>query len=283
MAVRLVSEESTKDLDGEKVSRKYLVDFETVVGCKAARAAVGISLNDAYIGLDGVSDDDLLCISIKSSLRSESPKVWDVTVEYSDDPGEWVAPEEDDNPLLRDPVIRWGFIEGTETYFVDTEDKRVVNAAGDTFDQIPEREAATLFVQIVRNESSYDPTLAMQYANAVNASGFVVDGKSIPAGAAKMSPITGEPKTEGEYEYFEVTYTIKFREEGWKQYFENAGYNALNDEGKLYRIRDQKGQEIVKPRALNSDGTAKDEGAEPDEPLEFTPYYERSFGIFSFN
>lgn len=278
--VEIKGETATYDYDKEQVTREYILTYDSIVSANDAVGDSGIPARGSHYAhpFTGAvaQGEEKLVKSISAKIESNFPKTWVVTVNYDDEPDEFTR-----SPLSRDPIIRWGFIEGTETYFIDTEDAKVINKAGDPFENLPERENVMLTVEYIVNLSAFDPVTSYLYANAVNLGSFSIDGVIIPAGKAKMSAPKAEPKKMHGVEYYEITYKMKFNEDGWKFEPLNEGFNEIAN-GELVPIVDFSGKQVTKPRPLDENGAAKDVGEEADA-LEFKPYRELSFSGFGFS
>lgn len=202
-----------------------------------------------------------------------------VSVEYSIPDGETTG-EIATNPLL-DPIeFRYGAAEYTESYFVDKSStpKPVVNAAGDTFEQLPTRDASMPTIEFEKNVASYNPLTYAGYANSINNANVTIDGVTYAAKTLRLKPIKAVKKSvvfEGDpLTYYTLSFQILINPATWDVKIPNIGFNELVS-GKLAPILDDRGRAIIKPRPLNSDGSKKDVGEAPDD-LVFAAYEEKT-------
>jgi hypothetical protein len=89
----------------------------------------------------------------------------------------------------------------------------LVNSAWTRFDPSPEWDDSRLMLTIGRNELVVDPTVLMQYKDAVNSDPFW----GAQPGQAKLKPIKARGAFSNGLFYFATTYEIHFRAEGFSQ------------------------------------------------------------------
>lgn len=186
------------------------------------------------------------------------------------------------SPLARPPRVRWTTSLASEAYFVDQDNWQVVNSAGQPFDEMPERDRITSGVTITVNQSRIDVDQMYEFSNTVNLRAFTIsDGTStwiIPKLLAKIGAISAsELKIESDIKYYEVTYPISIRKEGWLDVFLDQGYYEIVN-GELQEIRAKGQRPIKKPAPLNGSGHALSAGSAPAE-LVFRPYRRKDHQI----
>lgn len=151
-----------------------------------------------------------------------------------------------DNPLLRPTVVTGGFQMYQKPVEKDFFGKPILNTANQKLEGI-EIDDARPHVTMVRNEVTYDWTLAQQYVNRVNSSPFYGAG----IGQVKCANIGGQgPNTENNVTYYTVTYEFQFRQEGWQPSYQNRG--RKNKDGTP--CTDQNGNEMDEPAYLDANG-----------------------------
>ena len=127
------------------------------------------------------------------------------------------------------------------------------------------------------------PTWILDYENAVNNAAITIRGLSIPQYTGKLSNIrVGDLKIEGDYQYFEFSYTLEVRRDKWIPL-------KILDQGLRYKsgadrkhIMDQS----TPPRPVSSPKLLDGSGGVLSDPTpnnavykEFTVYYARNFSI----
>jgi len=271
---RFQSRSSNHTAEEATHTRVFIVQCNSVSdGTATAINAVGVpALGDVHdIDVDAYAKS-------KSCQPLDSQKyVFIVNVEYSD--------EYFDSPLNKPTEITWSSSEATEQMFEDLSDpvERVLNSAGEPFDQLVERDSSELMATVVRNQATFD-TNVFSYVNTINDDDFTLDAQTIPKGCAKMGPISISPwKQEHGIDYRIYTYPIKFKAgtDPWKKRVLDYGYEELDGEGGRKPIVNQDGIKVKKPWPLDH-GSAKENATDEPAELEFVAYEEKDFSVFSF-
>lgn len=256
------------------------------------------------------TDTTMWARAIDVSPRGENATVWDVTVEYAssgyggfgagDSDGDGVP--DDPNPLLRPTLISYGFIQqqipvaegmyygkykllNNGTYD-NTELKNigdagvfrrdVMSSARERFDPLPIEDVAFPVITIVKNEATFDLVKQRQRINKVNADEFLGAAK----GTLKMADIAAESRAESVTQsngitilirYYQVTYQIQHREEGWWQDILDQGTfsNEFDANANRYITRvitDEDGLPRQTPTKLNGSGNILEPKDFPDWP-----------------
>jgi hypothetical protein len=246
----------------EKAVREYDRVFRVVTnssldGALTAETAVdpflGIripNLFSSYIEPNGITFDlTAIARKIEAGQDDADPLTWLVTVSYSNhtDQPELGNP----NPLLRPAEIKWSFAQFQRIADIDQFNNPVVNSAGEPFDPPLEKDDSRPVLVITRPEAGIDPGLFYQYRDAINSDPFF----GAPAGTAKVQSIEATRRFENNFYFWDVTYTIHFRPDGWDLNVLDQGYNALDANGQpTVRILDKYGQALAKPALLNGLG-----------------------------
>lgn len=214
---------------------------------------------------------------------------FDVTVQYTD-PDSTVG--EIQSPLDRPADISYGATEVNAPYFLDcsTPAKRVVNSAGDPFEQYLEREDGEMAITITVNEATHDAVAADAFSHTINAGPVTIDGTTFDTGTLKLSPITATKTRERvqnngfweDFTYYKRTYVVKARKKGWSDKVLDVGLNERQGDlatgFTLKPILDFTQQSIKKPWPL--DGSGKKQSGDTTVPpveLEFKPYTQADF------
>jgi hypothetical protein len=248
---------ASDELEGGK--RSYTRVFRVITDSGLASAlAVGLAadlpqLGDPHTAQDGAIDETVKCLKVSPQQDSENPQVWTVDIEYG--PPTKTDEQQNPNPLLRPAVISYSFAKYQRACYNDINGKAIRNAANDWFDPCPEIDDSRPVVSITRNEPIFNASLAIAYQDAVNSDAFL----GAQPGQVKVSGISARNQTENNYSFWEVTYELEFRREGWQLQLLNQGRNSLWEDGSLLPIP-KKGK--------NADGTIGwQEGTQVDEPV----------------
>jgi len=165
--------------------------------------------------------------------------VWEATCTYSSSRTALPAGAPEDQPT----VYTWGSEPRTVTfdYFAGVPK----NTAGDLFVPTLEGVVQDLTLNVSRNELSFDATTLKGYLNTINSVAFTVAGYSAPLSTCLIKSITGTSKLVDGVEYWEVQYSLVFRQHdpswlddpdtpfvvsdnAWKRRVLNAGYRELD-------------------------------------------------------
>lgn len=250
-------------------------------------------LNDVYQDKDGaIPDLFLLCDGI--SVSTSGFEFFIVTASYSVPPGGGSHNPETDNPLDQPVEYEWEVGLTQEIVEVDINGDAIVNAAGDPPEQPVTADIHSVFLSCMRNESSFDASIAISATNTLNSDNFV--GAS--PGQAKCVGIWSSKVTTEESVYWPVRYRFEFRKgfngqaNGFKKRIINRGFNMIKG-GKLVRIveGDEPGDlvadqlrptrpGVTRPRLLANDGTLLAANAQPIV-LEFDLYESIAFSQFN--
>lgn len=189
---------------------------------------------------------------------------WLVTVEYSSE-----VEESPENPLLREPEVSWEFQQFQKPAERDVNGNTITNSAGDPFDPAPEVDDSRPVLVVVKNEATFNEARAIQYQDAVNTDQF----RGFEPNQAKIQSITGRKMEENNVEFWQVTYTVHFRREGWNLEILDRGYNEAGGTP----IFDEKGQKPSQPPLLNGSGQKLESSGTPQYRT-YQVYKERAFG-----
>lgn len=168
---------------------------------------------------------------------------WTVTVEYDtqqDEAGGSSSGSKGNkpNPLNRQPRDSWSFAQFQEDVERDVDDEEIATANGEFIAGIT-RDASNLVLQYQRNEASFNVATALEYQDTVNKSTFL----GAPPRCAKVQAITAQKQFEDNVRFYEVTYEIHFRRQGWDKKILHQGRKFKRSYVKATPIT---GPEVVK-------------------------------------
>lgn len=180
----------------------------------------------------------------------------------NDDPRIWIAKaaydskveEKDENPTKRRPEISGSFEEYKKVVVKDRDGNPVQTSARGNFASPPELEDGYPQIVITRNEKQLDFTAMLDYRYVVNSKAWA----GFEAGQCLMKPITWKRVIEntptGDLIFYQKTYTIQVKEDGWPLELLDQDIMKLDGEGRRVKIVDAKQQPITKPALLDGSG-----------------------------
>jgi len=267
------------------VVRAFLVTTDDIHdGPEVARLADGVPRYGNTLN----GDEGTRVTSVDADPVQKSGVHWEVVVEYTG--GDGTFEPIDVHPLEREPEYSFGGDSYTEPYFLDEsqpEPKAFVNAAGDPFEQLWERDKGDLTITLTKNVAFWSTFEADEFNNTTNADIVFIDGVGYAPDVLKMGVITAVKTSEVwqglTVDYYKATYPIKVRKSGWKDKPLNYGYNAIRQVTKdvdgvptLVMVRepivDRTGTKITKPWPLTLEGKAMPSATDQPPELEFLPY-----------
>lgn len=265
----------TAELD-EKNRRTYQRQFalESTVD-NELEAVVLQYVIDNIVGLGGVMPGDSLAFCRGLSLAQvEDGYRWTCTADF----GFIEAEDEELNPLEQPAEFDWSFQTETIPIDYDQDGYRIQNSCGDppaTAIEVPTYRAV---LKISRNEATFDPELAWQYAGAVNADNF----QGAAPGTVQFVPPRAKRQRDQTYGfYWSVEYEFIFNPDRFVPYrLLDQGYRELNDDDEPVYILDNEGEKVSDP-VLLKDGKRLESG-EPPVFLEFDHLPQLPFSIFNF-
>lgn len=270
----------------DRIFREYIRVFQVLCdtptdGPKTAREGVSVLIGDSY-SYYGENDPLAFCHEITPELVSaeEHQRFWKVFCKYASA----------ENPLDRPPVKRWNFNKCSKAIEKDLDGRTLLNSALCTFDPPKEIDDSRPVYTFIRNEPTFDPTIAIFYQDSINEDPFLI----ADPGQAKISNISGDEKRENGILFWEVTYEFEFRREGWQTEMLDQGFRELlgfeeaeddtsatsgvststsddttppcvtNSRKPIYRqILDREGIPSNEPTLLNGHGRQLGEGCDP--------------------
>lgn len=272
--------EATKGV--REMTRKWIVTADENIGpCSCLRIlrddfipAIIPAVGD-YYKTDEEEDKAAICKTVSITNINNDRFIFGVSANYS---SEQEDGESQENPLSRPPDISYKGTKSTVVYTVDSEGKPVLNSSDEPFEEPLEKDDTRPTLTITRNEAKFVFANAVEYQDAVNQDVFF----GADPGKAKIQDISAKYVVEGVYAYWNVTYEIQFRRDGWLDKVMDRGYRSKTrqtlPDGSLARRRfdyeqltDANGQPLTKPVKLDGQGKPLEDGKDAVY-LDFKPY-----------
>ena len=134
--------------------------------------------------------------------------------------------EEDENPLARPAKISWSAAMYQRATLFDADGKPIRNAAGDLFD--PQEVEDERWVISVKKNVAAVPKWILSYRMVVNDGAVRIQGLTFPKETLRLQGLAiSEEQIENRIPFYEVSFELHFREEGWRRPLINRGYNEL--------------------------------------------------------
>lgn len=276
---------------GDQATRVY-----TVVSTSSNNTAVQIQNLPQIPNVGNIHPSNFwLRVKERPRIARLAPFYWEVTVNY-----EWAYIAANDptapTPLDEPTLVRFGFAGGDEPIDVDADGLPIGTSAGEVFDPGVSVGTNDWFVEMVRNEATFNSNIALNYKDVVNSSTFL----GLPAGTWKIRGIEADQQTFGDsLIYWRVTYTIDGRKPQaasykvgpgvgaarytltadtppWYRRVRNVGLYEINGSGAQVRITDANGDAITTPVPLELDGSRRTDIENPLW-LSFKVYEEKSY------
>ena len=206
-------------------------------------------------GLPDVGDthpDDLGAVVIDKSAQpvGDNRTTWHVSILYQNQNRTIrIAPQED--PLDRDPVIRWDNYTLRKVVEKDLDDNPIASSAGDFYEPFTELEEYFPMVTIERIELNYDPVKVNRHMNTLNSSATTIAGIKVAAKQALLKSYDGANVFIDGDQYWRVIYQVMFAPT-WDLILIDRGLYYLDGETKKRITID--GKDAVKAQNLNGSG-----------------------------
>jgi hypothetical protein len=220
------------------------------------------------------------CRNVKVTQDDGAPRKWTIEATYSSKPIKENQAEE--NPLNRPAQIEIETASYRRAIWQDINGDAVLNSAGDYFDPPVEIDVGYWTFRVKKNVADI-PTYLLDYENAVNNAAFTIRGLSIGQYEAKLSNIrVGDLKIEGDYQYFEFSYTMERRREKWIPLKVLDQGLRFKSEANRKHIMDNSTppRPVTSPRLLDGNGAVLSDPTPTNAKYrEFTVYYARNFSV----
>jgi hypothetical protein len=242
------------------------------------------------MGIDVHPDYTLaLCTGTDATQPSASPYDWLVVATYST-----IQPRQpEDNPLARPDIVRWsgraivqvvdsalwGGVEdwdgnplaysgsGNPPPLDIGERTAIMNTAADLYDPTLQDEGYDLVATVERNVA-YVPQWLIYYASypaSVNDATLMFGGIEMDEATLKiMMPNVSELLIENQIQYYKLTMSFAYREDGWDWRVANMGLNEFTNSGTKQPIKFF-GVPVATPQMLDENGEAILSGNRADQ------------------
>jgi hypothetical protein len=278
---------------GEKGVREYIRTFQVQTdsnldGPLFVRLASGIPRRGEYYLTATESDFAARVKRVTPTQDDDNPKLWKVQVEYSTD-----VPDEDENPLNRPAEITWGFNHYRRQATEDIYGKPLLNSVGEHFDPLPMMDDSRPTLTVVRNEASFNPSLAIAYQDAINSTPFL----GFAPGQAKVIGISASSQVaqvnDQDFVYWRVQYDFEFCREGhlsrvldqgrYRRHLPGIDLPLKANQIPRVAISDAQGNPVTDPVPLNGAGLPVD-APNPSKAkyLSYEVYKNLPFTVFGF-
>ena len=277
MAVSQVTElnqrTATHDKDKTEYVRTYAVitnsnsdDQTTVLASGSIPALFALHPNDsgAYVRTRTATEVEKL---------TTGGSAWTVAISYSDS-----TEDDEENPLDEPTIYNWGQVKRDIVAERDQANNAVVNSAGDPFHNPPAiRQKSLVQLQVTKNFSSFDGSLAINYVDRVNSAAF--SGGAI--GTVLCEGVSAQgPNVENDISFYTVTASFLYDPQGWQpRKILDQGFRFL-DNGVVKPI-EALGVPVSEPKLLDGQGGVLAVGGNPVF-LEFNLYAEANFNSMGF-
>lgn len=221
-----------------------------------------------------------LCRSVRVRQQDGEPRHWTIEAEYSTAPVE--DQQQEENPLNRPVKRKWRTNKYRQAIDRDVNNQAILNSAGDYFDPPVEVDRSHWTCTVTANVSDV-PSYILDYEDAVNNASITLGGISVAQYTAKIDEIDiSELKIEGEYEYYEFTYTLEMRREKWIPIKILDQGMRFKDGSNRKQIVDNStpARPVSSPRLLNGSGAVlSDPSPSTAVYLDKTVYYAKPFNV----
>jgi hypothetical protein len=279
MAITSVIEKPHSGDLTDEYQRNYTRTFQVVCdqpdeGLISFFGAVGLpAIGDPYQDSQGTYDLLATCKKI-TPTQTDDLFFWDVVCEYDS-----VATDPDtvaESPLLKPVVVDWSTVEMSKVADKDIFGVPIRNTAGDKFGGGLEVSTIGVAVTITKNVASFNSSLALTYAGAVNSDTFL----GFAPLKVRMIGVKATSKYEQGYAYWETQWQFLAKEDGWRPLLLNQGPRYLKDgvAGDFKSFEDIHGIASNGEGLLASDGNKLTTGGTPVF-LEFILYPEYAFSV----
>jgi hypothetical protein len=198
------------------------------------------------------------------AFKQEGPNFWMGTATYGSLDTGGGGGEVSDDPLAEPIALLWRIGNTTVPIDRDVEKNPIVNSAGDPFTTPPNIQFQTLFVEARRNERTFNPQIAVNFANAVNQDRFVIDGRTYASkGQAKVVSIAPDSEYQPrKAKFVSVVYIFELRADGFKLRLMDQGtrawaYKSGEVDEAPYHILDKNDSPVTTDVPLNGRGIPK--------------------------
>lgn len=233
-----------------RYKRELIVTTNSVrTGPQEILASPDLAANFAVVGAkyQFKSENDPLATCVDVQVNpTDSPYVWIVVASYDTDR---IVNAATDDPLNQPPVIKWGSTKIERPLITDYLGVSVVNSSKERFDPpvTYEETRPLVFINVNVDEPDFDNSIVYTYQGTVNSEVF----SGLSPGFARINTIQAEKAISYGRVYWQVSYEIEMRREGFWYYALDNGFRDKN----LKLFRDLKDfTPLSNPTLLNGRG-----------------------------
>lgn len=265
---------STKTITGFVPVRVWQVELDSHIN--GAEAAIRSVNADPTLGSD-IGDahplNPFVFLSDLTAQSTDSREIWRVIGTYKK-----ISFDEDAaNPLEQPSQISWSSNVYTVPAIKDIDGNAIVNSAGQPFDPPLTEEERTLVATITYNRENWDPTIALDFENAVNVPATRIGQVNVGERQARIMEIGSDSETFEDLAYHKVTIKVEMKPEVWDRDVLDQGILGLNDDGKLVELTTDDGAKVTEPILLNGSGKKLDPPTADPVFLTFKTKREKDF------
>lgn len=243
--------------------------------------------------IDGINPlIPLLCRKLSIKQDKKSPLHYVITADYSSEPitQQEKNQTEEPNPLDRPPSIKWKTNKYTKAIYKDVDGNAIVNSAGEFFDPPPEVELFRWCASVSSNVEAV-PEFILEFGKGgpINDSEFTIQGLTVSEGIARVTDFDISDKQtaqvgEDTVSYYVFSYSLEFRDEGWKLSLLDQGLRQVDpsDETKRIEITDDgsPAKPVKRPWPLDGEGGRVDDPSpENAVELDFDVIFPADFSV----
>lgn len=274
--------ESTQDRSWARTySRQFvIVTDDPWIGANAIRAALPVGIGQFYLVRNtsgAVTDFDggSFCTSISLTCDAEDGMAWTANAEY----GPYDATNYPQDVTQWVPRVAWSFAQFQRDLDQDINGNAIVNSAGVPFNPTIKADDSRPILQLVRNEPTFDLTLAEDFRDTVNQNVWW----GYNPRCVKVSNISSTRQFNQDIGFFwETTYEFHINENTWDENVLDAGVMQLNGSGSDIVPISKNGIPVPDPVPLNGSGAPLSVGGTPNY-LTFQVYPTSDFSKLNFD
>jgi hypothetical protein len=186
------------------------------------------------------------CDEVSPVQDDRSKNIWIVTVRYT------TKREYASNPLSDPAEIEWASAQFQRVASKDKDGNAIVNSAGDPYDPPPMRDDSRWVVTVRKNLAAV-PSWLLTFQDAVNSSGFTLDGLAVGTRLAKMQGIRiGKWQHRNSQPYRVLTMVIHLAKDNWDLKVQDVGFRRKDGADRVPILKN--GIKPTAPVPLNGSG-----------------------------
>lgn len=245
------------------------------IGAAAIRASIGVGPGNIY-KTSTETDAGSFIQDVRAVCTEADGKQWEVTANY----GPYDPNQNPQDPTQAIPKVNWDPAQFQRLAEKDRNGKDITTSAGVPFNPAVQKDDTRPVLQIVRNEQTYDESLAGQYRDKVNDKDFWGYGPN----QVKCAHISGSREWNQDIGYYwVVTYQFHMNKDGWTSHLLDAGTMQLDTPGtSLIPCKTKQGLPVPEAVPLDGNGRQLAVGGTPVY-LDYDIYEEADFSALNFD